>query len=136
MLRRTLLLGVFGAAALVSVGCQHRRVCAPCGGSLFPGRRAILAPLAAPAPLVGGYESGPIGYGGGHHPEPGCVGCATSGAGMPHAAAPVGYQPHYAGAGIPHDSMLLHTPTVLPPGAGSPTIIQDPPKTMPMTGGK
>ena len=136
MLRRTLLLGVLGASALASVGCQHRRVCAPCGSSLFPGRRAILAPLAAPAPLVGGYESGPIGYGGGHHQEPGCVGCATGGAGMPLAAAPVGYQPHYAGGGIPHDSMLLHSPTVVPPGAGSPMIIQDPPKTMPMTGGK
>ncbi len=134
MLRRTLLLGVLGAGALVSVGCQHRRVCLPCGGPLFPGRRAILAPLAAP--LVGGYESAPIGYGGGRPPESGCVGCATGGAGMPLAAAPVGYQPHYASSGIPHDSMLLHAPTVLPPGAGSPTIIQDPPKTMPMTGGK
>ena len=136
MLRRTLLLGVLGAGALASVGCHHRRACAPCGGALFPGRRAILAPLAAPAPMVGGYESAPIGYGGGGHPEPGCVGCAAGGAGMPLAAAPVGYQPQYSGAGIPHDSMLLHTPTVLPPGTGSPMIIQDPPKTMPMTGGK
>jgi hypothetical protein len=53
---------------------------------------------------------------------------------------PHGYQagltapPTYGTGGIPHDSMLLGNPTVLPPGTGTPRIDIDPPKTMPMTG--
>jgi len=86
------------------------------------------------APIgYGGFEGAPVGIG-----APGCASCGGGGVGMPHAAAPVGYShaPAYAGSGIPHDSMLLHSPTVIPPGAGTPRIEIDPPKPMPMTGGK
>ena len=78
-------------------------------------------------------DGAPIGAG-----APGCASCGSGGAGMPYAAAPVGFNhaPTYSGAGIPHDSMLLHSPTVIPPGAGQPRIEIDPPKPMPMTGSK
>ncbi len=134
MVRRILLLGVLGFGALASTGCLCRQRCLPCGSSLFPGRRAILQPAAAPvqsAPIgFGGYDAGPAG-------APGCTSCGSNpGAGMPYAAAPAGFNhaPHYAGSGIPHDSMLLPSPTVVPPGTGTPRIEIDPPKPMPMTG--
>lgn len=138
MIRRILLLGVLGLGSLSAVGCAYRPLCrVPCGAALFPGRRALLQPAGVPvqaAPMgYGGYEGAPIGAG-----APGCASCGSGGAGMPYAAAPVGFNhaPTYSGAGIPHDSMLLHSPTVIPPGAGQPRIEIDPPKPMPMTGSK
>ena len=54
--------------------------------------------------------------------------------GYPHGfQAGLTGQPSY-GTGIPHDSLLLPNPTVVPPGTGTPRIDIDPPKTMPMTG--
>ena len=135
MVRRILLLGVLGFGALASTGCLCRQNRLPCGSSFFPGRRAILHPAGVPvqgAPIgFGGYESGPAGIG-----APGCTSCGSAPAGVPYQAAPVGFNhaPHYSGSGIPHDSMLLPNPTVVPPGTGTPRIEIDPPKPMPMTG--
>ena len=143
MRRRYLLLGILGLAS--ATGCANRPLrdghC--CIGSIFPGRPHLARPmLAAPvgaAPI--GYGA-PVGYDGGIG-APGCSSCA-GGAGMPIASTggyPHGFQasmhaPPSYGTGIPHDSLLLHSPTVVPPGAGSPRIDIDPPKPMPMTGGK
>ena len=132
MVRRILLLGVLGLGSLSAVGCAYRPFChAPCGSALFPGRRAWVQPAGVPV------QAAPMGYGG-YEGAPGCASCGSGGVGMPLAAAPVGFNhaPTYSGAGIPHDSMLLHSPTVIPPGAGVPRIEIDPPKPMPMTGGK
>lgn len=158
MVRRILLLGVLGLGAFSATGCVCRPILHPCGSPIFPGLRPLLRPhpigspvQSAPISLApmsyggsgGGYESmgygAPIGYGGGA-PAPGCTNCG-SGGGIPMGPAPVGYsqpmpsssygQPSYSGGGMPHDSMLLPTPTVVPPGAGRPSVEIDPPKSMP-----
>lgn len=154
MVRRILLLGVLGLGAVSATGCVCRPILhGPCGSPIFPGLRPLLRPHAIGSPVQsapislapmsyggsGGYESmAPIGYGGGAA-APGCTTCGNGG-GMPMGPAPVGYsqpmatgsygQPSYSG-GMPHDSMLLPAPTVVPPGFGKPTIEIDPPKSMP-----
>ena len=139
-MRRFLLLGLLGLTA-AGTGCAHRRMAAAhcCGGPLFPNRPRLAVPVGAPAPM--GYDAGigaPVGIG-----APGCSSCGSSG--VPIASSggyPTGYQaslhggqPNYGG-GIPHDSVLLPNPTVVPPGGGNLRVDIDPPKTMPMTGGK
>lgn len=143
---RYLLLAVLGLVAVTSLGCRCRQHRYPCGSSIFPGRRALVQPIGVPvggAPLAPmPYEGSPAGIPGG---VPGCSSCGSGGGmgGYPVASIPSGGAPTYGGApiysgagGIPHDSMLLHSPTVIPPGAGSPRIEIDPPKPMPMTGAK
>ena len=142
MRRRYLLLGILGLAS--ATGCAHRplRDGRCCLGSIFPGRPHLVRPLlAAPigaAPI--GYGA-PVGFEGGPVGAPGCSTCGGGNPGMPGMPiASVGYpQPYHAGMHgpptygnpIPHDSMLLPAPTVIPPGAGSTRIDIDPPKPMP-----
>ncbi len=139
MVRRILLLGVLGLGGLSAAGCANRPLFhRPCGSPILSLRRPLLAPAAMPV------EAAPIGYG--DHGDaplsgPACSSCAHGGGGMPLGAAPVDFShgppagvmygpPNYAGSSIPHDSMLLPNPTVIPPGAGSPRIEIDPPKIM------
>jgi len=141
MRRRYLLSGLLGLLALASAsGCGNRQLRSGhcCAGSIFPGRaRPMLATPVGAAPI--GYGA-PVGFDGGVG-APGCSSCA-GGAGMPIASSagyPAGYQasmhaPPTYGNAIPHDSMLLPSPTVIPPGVGSPRIVVDPPKPMPMMG--
>ena len=159
MVRRIILLGVLGLGAFSATGCVCRPILhGPCGSPIFPGLRPLLRPHTIGAPMQsapislapmsyggsgGGYESmAPIGYGAS---APGCTTCGNGGGGpiggMPIGPAPVGYsqpiptisygQPNYSGSGMPHDSMLLPAPTVVPPSTGRPSIEIDPPKSMP-----
>ena len=128
-MRRFLLVGLLGLTA-AGAGCCHHRAATGhhCCGPLFPNRAARLAATSAPM----GYDAAPVGMG-----APGCSSCAT-GSTTP-GGYPSGYQASLPGqqnfsAGIPHDSVLLGNPTVLPPGTGTPRIDIDPPKPMPMTG--
>ena len=139
MRRRYLLLGILALAS--ATGCANRPLRSGhcCIGSMFPGRAHLARPMSAPigaAPI--GYGA-PAGFDGGVG-APGCSSCA-GGTGMPIASTggyPHGFQasmhaPTY-GHAVPHDSMLLPSPTVVPPGIGSPRIDVDPPKPMPIMG--
>ena len=147
MRRRYLLLGILALAG--ATGCANRPIRSGhcCVGSIFPGRPLLARPmLSAP---VGSTPMGsaPIGYGApvgfdGGVGAPGCSSCGGGAGGMtgmpiastggyPHGFQASMHAPTYGNA-IPHDSMLLPSPTVVPPGFGSPRIDVDPPKPMPM----
>jgi hypothetical protein len=156
-MRRLLLLAVVVGAQLAT-GCYCYRPYLPrlqsgfgcaggsCGGSLFPGRPAVIGRpvVGVAAPPVVGLPIGadPV-YGGGYPigGEPGCVGCG-SGAGVsagypispdPRAlyGAPDGYAPAAQGYPAAMAPMPMHMPSAMPGGVPHDSALLKMPTIMP-----
>jgi len=130
MSRRFLLLGLVVLVSQIATGCCTQRAyvfprlrCGAYAPPAVPFSPVVRTPLL-PRPLYYGagamvpISAGPAyGYG-----APGCSSCSTPGAAVSFAPQAMSGAPVYSmggsgyGAGVPHDSVLLPQPTVIPPG--------------------